>query len=106
MDEGLWVLVGKWSPAGRRCTKEGFLEEGAWEPGKHLEGEARLGSKSRETSLCRGMQVGTLPRWSDRQDAVLLPTLWTAPSSAHKAPDPSTGWGATHLSCVLLGVSM
>lgn len=54
MDEGLWVLMGRWSPAGRRCTREGFLEEGAWEPGQHLEGESRLGAGAERLAFAEG----------------------------------------------------
>lgn len=63
MDEGLWALVDWWPPAGGICTREGFPEEGAPEPGQHPQRESGLRlSEQRmgQAEVCRqeGSHVG------------------------------------------------
>lgn len=78
----------------------------AWEPGQHpgrrvwaRAGAERLAFEDAGGNSTQGSQTDG--------DAVLLPTLWTAHQGVASKPlIPLTGWGTTHLSCVLLGVSM
>ena len=91
----MWALVGRWSPAGSRCTREGFLEEGAWNLGSTWKESQGWGAGAEIPAFAEGC------RWEHRRGGQAEGMLSSCPPSGLllqtliKSPRPPCRGGDT-----------